>query len=222
MKNRIWELDFFRGIALLLMIYFHFVFDLQEILGINIPYSGINYYLGKTSAVLFMFISGISFSLSKSNIKRGIKLLVIAMIVTIVTHLYNPEVGVKFGILHFLGVSILLGYLFQKALPLINVLAGIIIIILDSYLDILPWSYDFLFPLGIYTERFYSADYYPLIPWFGVFLFGLAFGQKFYQARKSLLKLHMKDNLLNQAGRHTLLLYLIHQPILIVTLSLFK
>jgi len=89
-KSRIWELDFLRGIALILMIYFHVIFDMKEFFDYPVSYSiGINYYIGKASAILFMLVSGISCSLSRSNIRRGLKVLGIALAITLVTHLYN-------------------------------------------------------------------------------------------------------------------------------------
>lgn len=91
-KTRIWELDLVRGIALLLMIYFHIIYDLKEIYNFPVTYgSGVNFYIGKISAILFILVSGISVSLSRSNIKRALKVLIIALVITVVTHIYESS-----------------------------------------------------------------------------------------------------------------------------------
>lgn len=221
--KRIWELDFFRGIALILMIYFHIVFDMRDIFGYDVTYSsGINFYLGKISAILFMLLSGISCYLSRSNIRRGLKVVGIALVLTVATHLYSPELGVKFGILHFLGVCMLLAPVFQKLNRYVLILLGILSIVIGNLFTGMVASNDYLFISGIYSENFVSSDYYPLFPWLGVFLFGMAFGQIFYSNRKSIFNFNLGDNLLSRMGRHTLMCYIVHQPLIILVLTLIN
>ena len=219
--KRIWELDFFRGIALILMIYFHIVFDMKDIFDYNVIYSsGINYYLGKISAILFMLLSGVSCYLSRSNIRRGVKVLGIAMIITVATHLYSPELGVKFGILHFLGVCMLIAPLFQKLNRYMLLVLGTGSIILGNYFSGTTVSHDYLFVFGIYSEKFVSSDYYPLFPWIGIFMYGMAVGQIFYSNRKSIFNFTMGGNFISKAGRHTLVCYVLHQPLILLILTL--
>ena len=90
------------------MIYFHIIVDLNEMYNINVSYlSGVNYYIGKISAILFMLLSGISSSLSRNNMKRGLRVLAFALVITAVTYLYDPKLTIVFGILHFLGIHLL-------------------------------------------------------------------------------------------------------------------
>lgn len=222
-KTRIWELDLLRGIALILMIYFHIIYDLKEFYNFPVSYeSGANSYIGKISAILFMLISGISSSLSKSNIKRAFKVLGIALIITIITHLYDSDNGIKFGILHFLGVSMLLSPIFNKWSKYILLLLSTFIIILGNALSNIETSVNYLFPIGIINSSFVSSDYYPLLPWFGVFLYGLALGKFLYSQKRSIFNFSFKENVISKIGRKTLPIYLMHQPTIIVTLILLK
>ncbi|HHV99910.1 MAG TPA: DUF1624 domain-containing protein [Clostridiaceae bacterium] len=219
--KRIWEIDFFRGIALILMIYFHVIFDMNELFGYSVSYSqGLNYYIGKTSAILFMLIAGISCSLSRKNTKRAFKILAVAILITIASHLYNPEYGIKFGILHFLGVCILLYPLFSKINAYLLIVIGLCVIALNSWLSGIKVDFDYLFPFGIISDNFISSDYYPLIPWISVFLFGIAIGKIFYSKKQSLFKFELRENIISRVGRRTLLIYIIHQPVIMAVLSL--
>jgi len=175
--NRIWELDFLRGIALILMIYFHIIFDMENIYGFQVSTGGINYFIGKFSAILFILLAGISSTLSKNNSKRALKLLVLAMLITLVTHLYSSEFGIKFGILHFLGVCILISAVLKKPNAYLLFIFGSVLILLGTYTARISVSNDYFFILGLTSKSFSSSDYYPLIPWLGVFLYGLALGK---------------------------------------------
>ncbi|MDX9873095.1 MAG: heparan-alpha-glucosaminide N-acetyltransferase [Clostridia bacterium] len=218
---RIWELDLIRGIALVLMIYFHVVYDLKELYQYNASYqSGINYYLGKLSGSLFIFVAGISSFLTRSNTKRALKLLAIALLITLATHLYNPAMGIKFGILHFLAVCMLTAPYAGKLRPHRLLLLGTLVIVSATYLTEIQVTHNFFFMFGLTTTSFISSDFYPLIPWYGVFLYGLAAGKHFYREKKSLFTLSPPDNLFLMAGRRTLWVYLLHQPIILLVLSL--
>lgn len=220
-KERVWEIDLLRGIALILMIYFHIIYDMDELFSYNVSYeSSINWYIGKASGTLFIFVSGISSYLSGNNFKRALKILGIALIITIATHLFNSDLGIKFGILHFLGTSILLSIGLRKINSIVLVLLGTLLIFLGPAVARATVEHNWFFPLGFSTGNFISSDYYPLIPWFGVFLYGLAAGRIFYQEKKSLFSYIIKDNILSYAGRKTLLIYLIHQPAIMITLYL--
>lgn len=221
--TRIWELDFLRGVALIAMVYFHTIYDLSEFFYYPVSYSeGYNFYIGKISAILFMLISGTSSSLSANNTKRGIKVLSIAMLITIITHLYDWDYGIKFGILHFLGVGMLLSPVFIKLNKYALIALGIGILGIGDFITEINTSVNYLFPFGITDSSFASSDYYPLVPWLGVFLIGLSLGKLLYSDMRSLLPFGMNDNLIMLAGRHTLSTYLFHQPAIMIVLMLFQ
>ena len=219
-KGRIWELDFFRGIALFMMIYFHIIFDMNSIFGIKVNYeTGINNSIGTASGVLFIFISGIASYLSSNNLKNGIKVLLSGMLITLVSWLYSPSLIIRFGILHFLGTCIILSILLKKINRYLLIALAICIIALGFLIDDIYVSKNYLYILGLVNNTFDSSDYYPLIPWMGVFLLGISWGKIFYKDKKSFFNKEMRDNIINTAGRHTLLVYLLHQPLILVILT---
>ena len=204
------------------MIFFHLLFNLKEIYGYSISYnSGIYYYIGKASVLLFIIISAISCSFSRNNTRRAAKVLLVALLITVVSHLYNPDFGIKFGILHFLGVSILLYPWIKNFNKYILAIAGTMIIILGQYFNRFPTNNNYLFLFNLTDSSWVSADYYPLFPWFGVFLYGIALGKQLYPQKKSLFNHPPQHNVLGFVGQHTLSVYLIHQPVLLLAIEVY-
>lgn len=224
-KKRIWELDFFRGVALIFMIYYHLVYDLKFIYDYPISLSyNINYYIGKISVILFMLITGISCTLSNNNTKRAIKILIVAGLITVFTHgvdiFFDLDLGIKFGILHFLGISILF-YSFLKKLDKASlILLGTLLIIVGRFTSRIIVSHDWFFFLGMKTDSFISSDYYPLIPWLGVFIYGIVLGKLLYKQKRSIFKFSLPNNLISSMGQKTFLIYILHQPIILIALWL--
>ena len=102
-KKRIVILDTIRGILIILVILYHFLYDLNFIFNVNIPLmntAGINIFRDIFVSML-IFISGICCNLSKSNLKRGIKVLFFGLVISVVTITIIPEERIIFGILHF-------------------------------------------------------------------------------------------------------------------------
>lgn len=223
-KNvRNFEIDFFRGVAVILMIYFHTIFDLKEFFGFNVNYlSGYNFYIGKTAAVLFILVSGISSSLSKSNLKRGLKFFAYAMIITLITN-FISGMEIYFGILHFLGLSMIFAhfllFLKPKVFYISNILILIICIGLDGIIRGLVPTNNYLLMFGIINDNFASADFYPLVPWFGVFSIGLIIGKFFY--RGTIQSYAFRNNFINLVGRNSLVVYFVHQPIILILLYIY-
>lgn len=222
-KNRIWEIDFLRGIALILMIYFHLIYDMGEIYGYPVDYTkGFNAFTGRAAGTLFIFLSGISSTLSRNNIKRGIKILALGLLITGATYLYNPQMVIVFGILHFLGTARLLSVPLDKVDVYPLAIGAIIIFTAGRFIGRIPVEGNGLFILGLTGSNFVSADYYPLIPWFGLFLFGVVIGKLIYGEKKSIFKFSPGNNPISFVGRRTLLIYLIHQPAIMLILEIFK
>lgn len=226
-RERIWEIDFLRGLSIILMVGYHLLFDLGEFVGIkkflgwstdlsSVAWTAAQYFI----AGLFVVLSGISSTLSRNNLRRGLKLLAVSLAVTAVTYLFDPSSAVYFGILQCLAVSMLIyGAAFEKTGPVACAAWGASIIGLTAALRILVKGldirFDWLLPFGITSPSFFSFDYFPLFPWFGIFLFGSALGKSVYASRRSLVPRRLPETFINAAGRHSLLIYIVHQPLIL-------
>jgi uncharacterized membrane protein len=234
---RFWEIDLLRGIAVILMITFHVFFDLDyfNIFNINfrlIPIILLRYSIGIT----FLTLVGISLYLSyskslkvysKKQIKlkfllRGLKIFGLALIITFITWIYPHEGFIIFGVLHCIGLSIILSYPFLRFRILIFPI-GILIIFLGIYLKTFSFDFNWLLWLGFTPFKFYTVDYFPLLPWFGVILIGMFIGNTLYKDYKR--KFNLKDysrlksvRFFCYLGKHSLLIYFLHQPIIIILL----
>jgi uncharacterized membrane protein len=230
--QRIWEVDFLRGLSIILMVGYHLLFDLGEFRGLK-SFLGFSTDLASPAwtaaqlffAALFVILSGISSTLSRSNVRRGLRLLAVSLLVTVATYLFDPASAVWFGILQCLAVSILVyGAVFGKARPAACVAWGALVVGLAAALPAVKKAlvvrFDWLLPFGIHSPSFSSFDYFPLIPWLGVFLIGAALGKSVYSAGRSLLAWRLPVTFVNVAGRHSLLIYIVHQPVIMGILYL--
>ena len=233
-EDRFWEIDFLRGFAIILMVFFHIIYDLNFFSITNFRiYSGIILYIARLSASIFVVLAGISLSISYSKsknwlktndiilkfIKRGLKILFLGVIISVITWFYIPRGFVVFGILHFIGTSIILSLIFIRY-RVINIIFGLFFIIVGFYLKSLTFDFNILIPLGFIPNNFWTIDYFPLFPWFGIFLIGISIGNILYPDFKR--KYEIKDlskkllvKLFCVLGRNSLLIYFLHQPIII-------
>lgn len=217
-KKRIEEIDFARGIAIILMMIFHLIVDLKDFFSYNLEYlNGFWYIEGKASAIIFIFLCGISSALSHRSTRHGFMILTWAMILTTVTYFYNPDFYIRFGILHLLGISLLSASTANRLPKSWLLLLSIASIIIGLYLGERFTSSPYLFPLGLQTNTFASLDYYPLFPWYGTFLLGVFAGKQFYSSKQALVSMHLPKSI-TWLGQHSLAIYLIHQPILLALL----
>ncbi|MDD2421245.1 MAG: heparan-alpha-glucosaminide N-acetyltransferase domain-containing protein, partial [Heliobacteriaceae bacterium] len=107
-QQRLWEIDLLRGLAIVLMVIFHLGYDLAEFFHQPVTWqTGWLYATGKIAAIMFVFLAGLSSTFSRSNGKRGLKLLVLALVITLVTSLALPGSNIIFGVLHCLGTSMI-------------------------------------------------------------------------------------------------------------------
>jgi uncharacterized membrane protein len=224
--QRIWEIDFLRGLAIILMVGYHLLFDLGEFRGVerflgfstdlsSVAWSVAQYFF----AGLFVVLSGISGTMSRSNLRRGLRLLAVSLAVTAATYFFDPASAVYFGILQCLAVSILLyGAAFEKTGPAVCAAWGALVLGAGAALPIvnkgMAIRFDWLLPFGIHGPSYSSFDYFPLVPWLGVFLVGAALGKSAYASKRSLLPWRLPESFVNAAGRHSLLIYIVHQPVI--------
>lgn len=224
MKSRIWELDAFRGLCVLGMIAVHFVFDLVYLYGLvqwELPTAFL--FVQQWGGILFLLISGICITLGSRSVRRGLIVLAAGLLVsavTIVMHrffYFHESIIIRFGVLHCLGICMLLWPVFRKLPWWALVAIGIPMVIFGLWADGIRVSIPWLYPLGLKAEGFMSADYFPLFPNLGFFLLGAAIGRTAYKKKVSLLP-DLSGNLIIRflafCGRQSLPIYLLHQPIL--------
>lgn len=233
--DRFWDVDVVRGVAIVMVVFYHLIFDLDNFGGYPVESTaGFWAVFADTSAFLFVFLAGLSLSISCARagaeeqrlfgkyLLRGLRIIGWGMLITLVFRLVDFGY-VIFGILHLIGLSIILAY------PLLrfryaNLVLGLSVIAAGVYMQ----TQDFvvggaagvlLVPLGVLPEGLLMPDYRPLLPWFGVMLLGLFFGNAAYLVwRKQSPPAPRAARPLAFLGRHTLFIYLVHQPVLIATL----
>ncbi len=226
LSQRVWEIDFLRGLSIILVVGYHLLYDLgafvgvERFLGFTTDLSSVAWRMAQNFfAGLFIVLSGTSSTLTRSNVRRGLRLLAVSFLVTAVTYAFDPSSAVWFGILQLLAVSILIyGAAFGRSGPIACAAWGAVILGLVAALPALKKGLvirsDWLLPLGIHSPGFTSFDYFPLIPWLGIFLIGAALGKSVYAPKRSLLPWRLPQTFVNAAGRHSLLIYIVHQPLI--------
>lgn len=226
MKKRIWELDAARGICILGMIVVHLVYDMVELYRLVFwEYPAIYTFVQRWGGVLFLLISGICVTLGSRSVKRGLIVFGCGLVVSAVTagmyllQLADRSILIYFGVLHCLGSCMLLWPLFKKLPNWALAVLGAVMVLIGLYLDgNVRVGYSFLVPLGVMPERFMTSDYFPLLPNLGFFLLGAVLGRTVYRKKESLLPKVNSRNIvlrfLQFLGRHSLEIYLLHQPVL--------
>lgn len=236
-KDRFWEIDTLRGIAIIFMITFHVFFDLGYFgifpsISENISLS----LIGKIAFILFLFLSGVSLSLSRSKalsrwqkpafskyLKRGLYIFGYGLVITAVTKIYFEDGFIIFGILHLIGVSIIISYPLLRFIKL-NVILGIAVLIAGFIISVLNLPFPWLLWIGLKPENFYTLDYFPIFPYYGLVLLGIAYGNYFYKSYKRRFTLpDLSRNyfikFLEFMGRHSLFIYLLHQPVIVLSIQ---
>lgn len=239
--GRFIEIDLMRGIAVIMMVTYHVLFDISffAIYPVDVT-TGFWKFFAMITASIFLLLVGISLTISAAKaevtmdrrnffmkfLKRGITILFIAALITIVTWWYLGEGYIIFGILHLIGVSIIIAPFFfhHKKMQLYG---GILFIVIGIALQAVRGPF-ILLPLGIYPESFFSVDYTPIFPWFGLVLIGIYLGELLYPSGKRGYSLPGFIHYLEQMefpgkafaflGRHSLAIYILHQPIIILVL----
>jgi uncharacterized membrane protein len=234
--SRYREIDLVRGIAILMMILFHTVFDLYffRILPLDI-YSGFWRYFAFSTASLFLLIVGISLTISRARtastksgyklalkfVYRGAGIFLLGLLVTVCTWIFLGEGFIVFGILHLIGISIMISPLFFR-FKKCNLLLGFLVITIGFFFATRTGPI-WLLPLGLHPATFWSVDYEPIFPWFGVVLIGMGLGEYLYPGGKRSFTLPQIPEIVVRPlaflGRHSLIIYLVHQPIIILIIA---
>jgi len=245
LEERFWEIDTLRGIALVMMVVYHFLFDLYHFAILPIHMNTLSLWLfSRSTAFIFLLVVGISLTLSYHRtclqrkagqenenqslltkyIKRGLKIFFLGLLITLGTWIFIPDNFIVFGVLHFIGLAIILEYPFLDK-KYLNLALATIFMIIGVYMGKLTSNGPWLLWLGLKPLAFHTVDYFPLLPWLGVVSLGLFAGNTLYPNYQRRFRIpdisdHYLVKFASFLGRHSLLIYLIHQPILIIILYL--
>ena len=239
-SDRAWELDFLRGVALILMLTMHLGWDLRYEFGLDtagfLESNWYYFWIHPLNLVLFVGVAGVCCAFSRNNLKRGLKLLAASLGFNLATYLATAYMGIDcliiFNVLHVLTVSLFLYCLItlleekagwrSESVSAVMLLAGLTVILMGPYIGTLTglekmW---FLYPLGVSVAGVPGqADYLPLFPWLGVFMTGAVAGRTLYKEKKTLFPVENKilrgvSAPVEFMGRHSLIIYIVHQPLL--------
>lgn len=253
-KNRIIELDMMRGIAVLFMFFDHFMYDIAFFMkNIFVDYPGTDNFFATMASlgnrywywdvriavreiILFVFLGliGICCSFSKNNIKRGVKLLIASLVLTLATFIIgiivdDLDIMITFGVLHCAALAlILIGVLekfiknkwFYFAMAVVMITLGVYFYVnchYAHYKDNTVWAIIFNQIIG--TQQ-YGSDFFPFLLYGGEIFAGVFLGKLLYKDRTSLFKKEYKNNVITFIGRNSLLIYFAHQVVIGVLLFL--
>lgn len=227
-EKRIELIDAIRGFSLFPMVLQHVAYDLCAFCGLpwvwfENPVSDLIHYIFGS---MFVLLAGISSNFSRSNVRRGLKTLAVALCITLVTCIMGMPI--VFGVLHLLGSCMLLYGLTERfwqrlpsaALPVLCVIGIVCTLpLINGY----PTDIPHLWILGLTTPDFYSSDYFPLLPWGFLFLLGVWAGRYVRQGRLPRRFYEVRSPFLAALGRRSLWIYVLHQPAVyaLIMLGLF-
>ena len=226
MNERIWELDVFRGICILGMVVVHAVYDLVTLYAMvdwQLPQTFL--FVQKWGGVLFLLLSGICVTLGSRSVRRGIIVFLCGFLCTLVTWgmyafgMADKSLIIYFGVLHCLGSCMMLWPLFRRLPWWLLAVLGVAMAAVGLYFAELPGvSTYLLMPFGRPWAGFASSDYFPLLPNLGFFLVGAVLGRLVYGKKQTLFPKVKGDHFIIRffqgCGKHSLWIYLLHQPIL--------
>lgn len=229
-SNRVHLIDEVRGVSILLMVLYHGCYDLVMLWNVDMPVffsplvRGCVVFFGG----VFVFISGAACCFSRNNFRRGAVCLGLGMALTLITWLFLPEERILFGILHLLGSCMLLFPLAEPLIRRIPAWIGIPVCLALCWATYrtqngywlglaLPrgiYQMGWLFWMGFPGSGFRSADYFPLLPWGFCFFAGSFFGRLACERRLPGWVYEMHCPPAAFVGRNTLIIYLLHQPVI--------
>ena len=228
--NRIWELDALRGIAILFVVLFHLLFDLQYLLEFRLSDYPLIEWIMRYGGSLFVVLSGLCATLGSRSFRRGLLVFGCGMVISFATvamvklGMAGESMIIWFGVLHLLGFSMMVWPLFQKLPVWLLAILGIAIVMQGYYFNTIRVEPRWLFPLGLRRVGFATADYFPIFPEFGWFLLGAVLGKTVYRKKQTLLPRFPAEaapiRFFRWCGTHSLWIYLLHQPVIYGVLQL--
>jgi uncharacterized membrane protein len=210
------------------MIVYHVCFDLRWFRYVDWDFEHDVRWIAARSAILgtFLLLAGVSLVLAQRRpdarrrfARHVAQVAGAALLVTVASFVAFPATFIRFGVLHAIAVSLLLARpLVQR--PRTALAAGVAVIaaglaLSHPFFDRDPWGW-----IGFMTHKPATEDYVPLFPWTGVLLAGVALGHVVSGRLARLRPLARLPLFLATMGRHGLVVYLVHQPLLVAVLWL--
>ncbi len=228
-------IDALRGSAIVMMIVFHFCFDLTLFKYADFDFYHSPFWLHFRTLIvsIFTFVMGMSLYLANRNgihwpryLKRVSILLAAALTVTVTTYFTSGDRFIYFGILHFIFVASLFAIPFLK-LYWGNLVIGLILIIFANLYTNPLFHTIYLQWIGFMTYKPATDDYAPLLPWFGIVLIGIFFARwAITENQVHFIQNWQAKSIFSRwlifAGIHSLLIYLLHQPLFFGLLNLYQ
>jgi len=226
-KPRLVALDLARSLALAGMAVYHFTVDLEMfgVVAAGTTVSGLWFWFARLIAGSFLFLSGVSLYLAHRSgirwpafLRRLAMIAAAAALITAATFHAVPDAWIFFGILHSIAVSSVVGLAFLRAPVPVTLLAAAFALVAPHYLRSAAFDAPELAWIGLSTTIPRSIDFEPIFPWLGPFLLGIAAAR--WTVRAGLVARTTRPaaggwlRVLAWPGRHSLAIYLIHQPIL--------
>ena len=219
MSRRFDILDAWRTLAILLMLAYHFLYDLYlfGILTAAQMFSAPLNVLERFICCSFILLAGASARFSRNNLRHGF--IVLAAGIVVETGAAVAGQTIRWGILMLLGTSMVIWHFgknyLQKPRPGSLAWAGLILFLFTRWwTKATPVPVGWLYPLGLTVPGFHSADYFPLLPWFFLFLIGADLGGWCLEHRENKVLTAPLPKPLTWPGRHSLIIYVLHQPVL--------
>lgn len=223
-SGRIASIDALRALALIAMIAYHFCFDLRYFGVIRADFEHDIFWLGARAIILssFLLLAGVSLVLadtrktSSAHFWRHVAMIGgCAVLVSAASYAMFPTTFIWFGVLHAIAVTLVLARPLVR-FPRIALVTGLVVIAAglmfsNSVFDQFAFGW-----IGFMTSKPYTEDYVPLFPWAGAVFVGIAAGHALVRNRFAILSpLATPPRWLAWPGRHTLAVYMLHQPVLI-------
>ena len=214
-------LDVLRGLCLILMVIHHALFDIDDLGLVALPWleSGWFKVIQTFFASWFVILAGSSCNFSRNNSKRAWILIIVALGISGFTKVFAPGLEIRFGIIHMLGLSTLLYSYFGKWLRKVPFPVWLVLWAATWQLPHIYTNIPGLWWLGIRTASFSSGDYYPMMPWFFMYMFGVWFGKMVQEGKMPQWFYELRNPTLEKISSKSLHIFIFHQPILIAVIG---
>jgi uncharacterized membrane protein len=221
-------IDALRGASIVMMFAYHFSFDLNYFGVVRQNFYRDEFWIVARGCILgsFLVLVGISLALAtrhglrwQAYCTRLVQIAACAIVVSIGSYLMFPASWIYFGVLHFIAVASVLGTAFAR-LAWANLAIGAVLIAIGMSTALPLFDHPWLSWFGLMTHKPVTEDYVPLLPWFGVVLIGMFIGKRIFGDALQSPALQWRaggpiGRPLAWAGRHSLIIYMVHQPVLI-------